>query len=105
MNFDSYYEKEQAFRWAQYDFLVQYCKETPGRWPVKEEEYQGFYLGVWCEKQKTNYENNVLMPDRIQALMDIHFPFEPKTDHEGSNQYLFWMDKFNLLTEYRKEYP
>ena len=82
----------------QYNYVQEYRKIHPDRWPAQKEEYLvDNNLGTWCSTQRTAYAQQKLSPERIQLLEDIGFMWDSL---EAA-----WQEQYNYVQEYRKIHP
>ncbi len=82
----------------QYNYLKEYRKTYPDRWPAQKEEYPiGNNLGKWCSRQRAAYTRHELSHERIQLFEAIGFMWDPLESA--------WQKQYNYLQEYRKTYP
>ena len=82
----------------QYNYVQEYRKTHPDRWPQAREEYPvDNNLGKWCARQRTAYTQQKLSPERIQLLEALGFMWDP---FESA-----WQEQYHYLKEYRKIHP
>tara|TARA_B100000700_G_scaffold321896_1_gene422159 strand:+ start:548 stop:1276 length:729 start_codon:yes stop_codon:yes gene_type:complete len=80
-----------------YKLLKDFRKEFPDRWPKAVEKYNNVNLGSWCLMQRRTKKINKITKERIQLLDDINFTWNPEKEK--------WHDMYNLLKQFRKEFP
>ncbi len=57
-----------------YDTLVEF-KQKYDRFPLSNENYEGFKLGQWCRNQRALYRQGNLSDEQVQKLNEIDFPW------------------------------
>jgi hypothetical protein len=81
---------------AQFERLKQYRDEHPDRWPVKGEEFPaGNDLGTWVCSQRVRHRHASLTPERRAKIDGLGVPW----------QVTRWEDRFDRLTQYRRQHP
>jgi len=89
---------ERASHWdEQFQFLKEYRRTHPGRWPYAREEFpKGNRLGLWVWRQRQNHARKKLEKERQAELNKLGFPLAlPDT----------WENHYKTLKEYRAKHP
>ena len=74
------------------DFKTQFSRE-----PRREEEYNGVKIGWWYEEQKSAYNKNELLPERLELLFNTGF--KPTTIRD-----IKWNKNFALYKDFKLEF-
>lgn len=101
LNFDfrTREERDEESWLDQYNATINF-KSKYGRFPVNDEKYNGFKIGVWCQKQKHANVKEKLSIEHKRLLDEIGFDFEAKEVKLNRN----WDYKYNLVQEYKTYY-
>ena len=80
-----------------YDVLCRFRDANPKYWPVKSDKFDGYDLGIWCADLRKKFKNKLLSTSEIALLKKINFEFDIDNN--------LWAYYYNLLSEYRDEFP
>jgi hypothetical protein len=80
-----------------YSVLLAFRKTNPKYWPLKSDTFDELGIGLWCFTQREEFENNKLAKEKIALLRKIKFELDNKNE--------FWEHRYNLLCDYRQEFP
>lgn len=80
-----------------FEYLLNYKKEYPDKWPSQSEKYRNYKIGSWCNWIRNSRKDGILSDYKIRRLDTIDFPWMPLGEH--------WKKRFNFLKEFRKKYP
>lgn len=69
-----------------YKLLCEYKLEYGDTNISKRDSYRGFALGNWCQKQRQQKKNHRLSQNKIKALREIEFIFDP-LENEWNRRY------------------
>jgi len=85
---------EEKRPWEDMFLLLTQFKETHKQWPKTNEKWEG--IGKWVIEQRRDYArtDRIFMPDRLQKLNEIGFPFQ----HRNFN----WEISVKKLTEFHR---
>ena len=87
------YDRDDKWNDA-FELLKEFVNEFR-RFPSSGEKYKDNNIGNWCKRQRYEYKQNNLNPDRIEKLKSIGFKFEYEDP---------WYKRFKILEEFVNEF-
>ena len=84
----------------QYEYLLQFRKQYPDRWPKQTEKYpKGNKIGGWINDQRR--KRGQLSSEREKLLNQIDFPWQVRIIRQSKS----WETQCEYLLQFRKQYP
>ena len=91
------FDPNEAKWWQKYRDLCKYHDEHQSTMvPLVDEDENPNYLGQWVTRQRRLYHDDSLGEDRIQALNDINFSWDPEAES--------WEKYYNQLCDFHRKH-